>query len=196
MSLIRGFPAGNLLFLRGGSTRFKARTAEEAPRTQRQPSYLILDGQQRLTSLYQALFGVGQSRFFLDVGGLLAGADGRRESVRVLSADRVEALSAIETQASALLMPLSRIRNGSSIRWIDSVVRTRGDDDPDRARSLLYDVQQAFVEPLIRYAFPVTELPESTDLEAVCTIFETLNRTGKAADDVRVDQRTRVCRRA
>ena len=35
------------------------------------------------------------------------------------------------------------------------------------------------MEPLIRYAFPVTELPESTDLEAVCTIFETLNRTGK-----------------
>ena len=40
-------------------------------------------------------------------------------------------------------------------------------------------MQQAFVEPLIRYAFPVTELPESTNLEAVCTIFETLNRTGK-----------------
>jgi hypothetical protein len=46
-------------------------------------------------------------------------------------------------------------------------------------RSLLYDVQQAVVEPLVRYAFPVTELPESTELEAVCTIFETLNRTGK-----------------
>ena len=76
-------------------------------------------------------------------------------------------------------MPLSRVRDGDSIRWIDSVVRSRGDDDPDRVRSLLYDVQQAFVEPLVRYAFPVTELPESTDLEAVCTIFETLNRTGK-----------------
>ena len=178
VSLIRGFPAGNLLFLRGGSTQFKARAAEEAPESQRQPSYLILDGQQRLTSLYQALFGVGQSRFFLDVGGLLAGAE-VDESVRVLPADRVEALSAIETQARALLMPLSRVRDGDSIRWIDSIVRTRGDDDPDRVRSLLYDVQHAFVEPLIRYAFPVTELPESTDLEAVCTIFETLNRTGK-----------------
>ena len=32
---------------------------------------------------------------------------------------------------------------------------------------------------LIRYSFPVTILPETTELEAVCTIFETLNRTGK-----------------
>jgi hypothetical protein len=178
VSMIRSFPAGNLLFLRGGSTRFKARTAEEAPESGRQPSYLILDGQQRLTSLYQALFGVGQSRFFLDVGSLLAGAD-VDESVRVLPADRVGALSGIDAQASALMMPLSRVRNGDSIRWIDAVVRARDDEDSDRVRSVLYDVQQAFVEPLIRYAFPVTELPESTELEAVCTIFETLNRTGK-----------------
>jgi hypothetical protein len=178
VSLIRGFPAGNLLFLQGGSATFKARAAEEAPGSQMQPSYLILDGQQRLTSLYQALVGVGQSRFFLDVGGLLSGAE-VDESVRVLPADRAQALSATEAQATALVMPLSRVRDGDSIRWIDSVVRARGDEDPDRVRSLLYDVQQTYVEPLRDYAFPVTVLPESTELEAVCTIFETLNRTGK-----------------
>src|SRR4029453_2456159 len=113
------------------STTFKARTAEGAPESPRQPSYLILDGQQRLTSLYQALFGVGQSRFFLDIGGLLSGAE-VDESVRVLPAGLVGALSALETQANALMMPLSRVRNGDSIRWIDSVVRARGDEDPDR----------------------------------------------------------------
>jgi hypothetical protein len=58
---------------------------------------------------------VGQSRFFLDVGGLLAGAE-VDESVRVLPTDRVEALAAIEAQASALMMPLSRVRDGESIR--------------------------------------------------------------------------------
>ncbi len=31
----------------------------------------------------------------------------------------------------------------------------------------------------MKYAFPVTVLPEATPLEAVCTIFETLNRTGR-----------------
>src|ERR1035438_6578074 len=77
------------------------------------------------------------------------------------------------------MMPLSQVRDGDSIRWIDRVVRAREDEAPDRVRSLLYDVHQAYVEPLVRYAFPVTVLPQETELEAVCTIFETLNRTGK-----------------
>jgi hypothetical protein len=178
VSIIRGFPAGNLLFFRGGSTKFKARTTEGAPDSDRQPFYLILDGQQRLTSLYQALLGVGESRFFIDVGGLLKGAV-VDECVQVFPTERIGALAELETQANALMMPLSRVRNGESIRWIDAVVKARDDEDPDHVRSVLYDVQQAFVEPLVRYAFPVTELPATTELEAVCTIFETLNRTGK-----------------
>jgi hypothetical protein len=178
VSMIRGFPAGSLLFLQGGSARFKARSAEAAPESHLQPSHLILDGQQRLTSLYQALFGVGQSRFFVDLGALISGAE-VDDGVRVLPTDRAEALSTLEAQANALVMPLSQVRNGDSIRWIDSVARARSDDDSDRVRSLLYDVQQAYIEPLVRYSFPVTVLPESTELEAVCTIFETLNRTGK-----------------
>ena len=178
VSMIRGFPAGNLLFLQGGSGQFKPRTAEGAPDSHLQPSHLILDGQQRLTSVYQALFGVGQSRFFLDLGGVLSGAE-VDESVRVVSVERAQGLAAIEAQASALVLPIAEVRNGGSIRWIDKVVRARADEDPDRVRALLYEAQQAYVEPLTRYSFPVTVLPESTELEAVCTIFETLNRTGR-----------------
>ena len=63
--MIRSFPAGALLFLQGGSTSFKARAAEGAPSLTGRPSFLVLDGQQRLTSLYQAIYGVGDSRFFL-----------------------------------------------------------------------------------------------------------------------------------
>jgi len=178
VSIVRGFPAGNLLFLRGGSGKFKTRPAEGGPPAAREPSFLILDGQQRLTSLYQAVFGVGTSRFFLDVGSLLGGGD-VGESVRVLPTDRLGSLTQIKAQADALMLPLCRVRGGETYRWIDEVVRLRKDDDPERVRSLLYDVQQAYVEPLIRYAFPVTELPESVELDAVCSIFETLNRTGR-----------------
>ena len=178
VSMIRGFPAGNLLFLQGGSGQFKPRTVEGSSNSQMRPSYLILDGQQRLTSVYQALFGVGQSRFFLDLGGMLSGAE-VDESVRVLPVDRAQGLASVEAQANALMLPIAEVRDGGSIRWIDTVVRARADDDPDRVRGLLYEAQQAYVEPLIRYSFPVTVLPESTELEAVCTIFETLNRTGR-----------------
>ncbi len=178
VSIIRSFPAGALLFLQGGSSTFKARAVEEAPRLSIRPSYLVLDGQQRLTSLYQALRGVGQSRFFLDVGALIAGSD-VDDAVRVFSADRASAFDTRQAQADALVMPLEAVRNGGAGRWRDDVIRLRNDEDPEQLRELLYAVEDAYIHPLAQYRFPVTILPEATELEAVCTIFETLNRTGK-----------------
>lgn len=178
VSIIRSFPAGALLFLQGGSSIFKARAVEEAPSLQIQPSYLVLDGQQRLTSLYQAISGVGQSRFFLDVGALIAGSE-INDAVRVFSTDRATPLETRQGQAEALMMPLSAVRNGGAARWRDEVVRLRNEEDPERLRELLYGVEDAYIHPLVQYRFPVTTLPEATELEAVCTIFETLNRTGK-----------------
>ena len=178
VSIIRSFPAGALLFLHGGSSIFKARAVEEAPTLRIQPSYLVLDGQQRLTSLYQAICGVGQSRFFLDVGALIAGSE-VNEAVLVFSTEQAAPLDTRQAQADALMMPLSAVRNGGAGRWRDEVVRLRNEEDPERLRELLYRVEDAYIHPLIQYRFPVTILPETTELEAVCTIFETLNRTGK-----------------
>ena len=67
VSMIRSFPAGTCCFLQGGSATFKARPSRRRPSR----SSTVAPGarrQQRLTSLYQAVFGVGPSRFFLDVG--------------------------------------------------------------------------------------------------------------------------------
>jgi hypothetical protein len=178
VSMIRSFPAGALLFLQGGSATFKARAVEEAPALAVQPSYLVLDGQQRLTSLYQAVFGLGASRFFLDVGALISGAD-INEAVRMFPVERAAALAELSGQADALMMPLSAIRGSGASRWRDEVVDSRGDVDSAMVRGLLRDVESAFIDPLVHYSFPVTVLPETTALEAVCTIFETLNRTGK-----------------
>lgn len=179
VSIIRSFPAGALLLLQGGGGAFRARAAEQAPPLSVQPNTLVLDGQQRLTSLYQALYGVGQSRFFLDLGALLAGAD-VNEAVRVFPAERAASLEAIEAQADGLMMPLSAVLNGGAGRWRDKVVELRKDEDESHTRELLRGLEEAYVDPLARYAFPVTILPPDTELEAVCTIFETLNRTGKA----------------
>jgi hypothetical protein len=178
VSMIRSFPAGALLFLQGGSSTFKARAVEQAPALQIQPSYLVLDGQQRLTSLYQAVRGVGQSRFFLDLGALISGAE-INDAVRVFSAERAESLETLDAQAQALMMPIQAVLNGGAGRWRDEVVDLRGDEDPPRVRGLLRAMEQTYIEPLVQYAFPVTLLPQETELEAVCTIFETLNRTGK-----------------
>lgn len=178
VSMMRTFPAGALLFLRGGGAAFKARPVEEAPSLHAAPLELVLDGQQRLTSLYQALFGVGVSRFFLDIGALISGAD-VNDAVRVFNAERASAFASLEAQANALVMPLAAVRGSGASDWRDEVIERRDDDDHRRVRSILKEVEQTFIKPLADYSFPVTVLPQSTELEAVCTIFETLNRTGK-----------------
>jgi restriction endonuclease Mrr len=178
VSMIRSFPAGALLFLQGGSATFKARAAEGAPLLRGRPSYLVLDGQQRLTSLYQAIYGVGDSRFFLDLGALLAGAD-VDQAVKVFSAERAAPLESLDAQARTLMMPLAAVRDFGAARWRDAVVPRRDDEDRERVRDLLREIEYACIDPLVKYAFPVTVLPEATPLEAVCAIFETLNRTGR-----------------
>ncbi len=55
-SISRGFPIGAVMTLEaGGDIRLKPRLIEGVPDTSAQPTSYLLDGQQRLTSLYQAL---------------------------------------------------------------------------------------------------------------------------------------------
>lgn len=178
-SIIRGFPAGNLLFLRGGSEVFLPRAVEEAPVLDgHAPQLLVLDGQQRLSSLYQALYGVGNHRFFVDLAALMHGAD-IETAVKVYSASRAKQWANIGGQARALMFPLARFRNFAD--WKDEVIDEREDLDADSRkalRSYLNRLEVAVIKPILTYNFPTTTLSESTPTEAVCTIFETLNRTG------------------
>ncbi len=66
-SIVASYPAGSLLLLQGGARVFRPRAVEQAPAINGQPPYLVLDGQQRLTALYQAFTGKGSHRFFLNI---------------------------------------------------------------------------------------------------------------------------------
>ena len=56
-SVAKGFPVGALLTLRtGGDVRFKPRLLAGVPAQDVQPDELLLDGQQRITSLYQSTY--------------------------------------------------------------------------------------------------------------------------------------------
>ena len=72
LSVIRKFPVGAAMFLDYGNAnvRFKYRIVEGVPlnRSNVTPSELILDGQQRLTSLYSALYSDAPVRTRTDKG--------------------------------------------------------------------------------------------------------------------------------
>jgi hypothetical protein len=77
------------------------------------PTFLVLDGQQRLTSLYQAFYGVGEHQYFLNLRELLDGAD-FEDAIFHLRANHRRALryEMLDTQVQELIWPLSALKGG------------------------------------------------------------------------------------
>ena len=185
VSIAKGFPAGSILRIRNTNNLFSYREFEGAtPLKGQRPTYLVLDGQQRLTSLYQAFYGVGQFRYFLNLQCLLDGEE-FDECVISLRADKAQAMRYmdIENQAKNLILPLSVLKDESEgfSNWKVNVSSTRYPDSPADAFDMVTKLQQienAWMKTISSYQFPVVTLSDNTEAEAVCTIFETLNRTG------------------
>jgi len=182
ISIANGFPAGSILRIRNTHNLFAAREFEGAPSLNgKRATYLVLDGQQRLTSLYQAFYGCGEHRFFVDLKLLMETGD-FEDSIFHLRSEhrRIRQLGQVETQAASLVLPLSVIfgQKGGFIGWVMHV----SDSIADAARSKKVREQLMnageWVTAIDDYKFPVVTLSELTKPEAVCTIFETLNRTG------------------
>jgi hypothetical protein len=183
-SIISNFPAGSLLRIKNGhQLLFQPRAIEGAPELPKEhkPSYLILDGQQRLTSLYQALYGAGEHRYFLNLGALDAGKD-LEDCCFYLRADDGKArFGSIEQQAQDLVFPLGQLFGSGGYKgWATKVLAARCKDMSEmlELQTKFNRLHEKWVQPIEDYEFPMVTLNEGTSGEAVCTIFETLNRTG------------------
>jgi hypothetical protein len=180
-SISAEFPAGSLLFMPYREKTFKPRPVQNAPELTGNPSKLILDGQQRLTSLYQAFFGVGESRYFIDLSKLINNED-LEEAIFYRSHKRIGQYRELRQQADRLVLPLGVIfgSHGGFDAWLDEVMDLRPEEGDERRelKAKIRSVYEANVKTIETYRFPVVELSEQTPLEAVCSIFETLNLTG------------------
>lgn len=180
-SICRSFPAGSLLVMPWRENTFSPRAIQGAPELDDvKPHQLILDGQQRLSSLYQACYGVGEYRYYIDFNPLLNG-DEIEEAVFYKHRKRNGAFKTIQQQADRLVLPLGELFGGPGFHaWMDELFEHRPEEGEDvpKLRAELRAAYEAYVKPIEEYQFPVVELSASTSLEAVCSIFETLNRTG------------------
>lgn len=182
ISIAENYPAGSLLRIRNTKNLFAYREFAGAPPLNgRKPTYLILDGQQRLTSLYQAFYGVGESRYYLNLHNLIKGMD-FEDSIFHLRANhkRVRQYENFEVQAKELILPLSVLKDGSGgyAKWVRRVSRHQPNEKARLELEDRLDNVDESIQAIDDYRFPVVTLSDGTDAEAVCTIFETLNRTG------------------
>ena len=197
-SISLGYPIGAVMMLRAGgdSVRFKQRPLEGAPTpVQRDADRLILDGQQRLTSLFQSLRldrpvltrdqrGREIERwYYVDMTGALDPNADREEAVVSLSADRqvrrfgrdvVKDYSTPEREYEAMLFPLSRAFDASE--WRMGFERYW---EYDRSKIELWnEFEKTIVKQFEQYQVPVIELGKDTPKEAVCQVFEKVNTGG------------------
>jgi len=91
------------------------------------------------------------------------------------------AYGTIPQQAAKLVFPLGKVfSDGGFSGWMNQVLKERCKDMTEMLdlQKRLSHLNEEWIRPIEEYEFPMVTLNEETSGSAVCTIFETLNRTG------------------
>ena len=204
-SISRSFPVGALMSLEtGGPINFKPRPVEGAPVEVKQvnPQSLLLDGQQRMTSLYQVTLRgkvvetVTPKKkkvkrwFYIDIRKAMEISMDREEAIVGVPEDRVIRsdfgretvldLSSAEREYEALMYPVSQVFDWD--KWQDGFDKFWRGDKHDGVREEFRTFKREVLENFKYYRVPVITLDRSTSKEAVCVVFEKVNTGGKALD--------------
>lgn len=181
-SIANNYPAGSILRVRDTKRVFAAREFEGAPKLNgHQHTFLVLDGQQRLTSLYQAFYGVGEHRYYISLKKLLDGLDFEEAIFHVRATTKwVRAHESFEIQAKELILPLSVLKGGTGgfLQWLLQATNNLPGSQRTEMLDKLTKINDNWIKTIDDYHFPVVTLSDKTEPDALCTIFETLNRTG------------------
>lgn len=202
-SISRGFPVGAIMTLEaGGDVKFMPRPIEGVSDISDVPQEFLLDGQQRLTSLYQSLLHPGpvdtvDSRkrrfkrwYYVD---MLKAVDPRfdRDDVfisvpedrRILKNFGREVdrdLSSAESEYKHHMMPTERLLD--SMDWLFGYNDYWQTSNRQHPRGNVADFRNKFKKQVIdqfsNYQLPVITLEKETSKEAVCIVFEKVNTGG------------------
>ncbi|WP_234582998.1 DUF262 domain-containing protein [Micromonospora sp. MH99] len=200
-TITRGYPIGVVMTLEtgGDGARFKPKPLSGAPLGGLQePEQLLLDGQQRLTSLYQSLMsgqvvdttddrGKRLKRwYYINIEKTLKDESDREDAIISAPEDltirdnfgrRIVAdYSTMEKECAAGMFPLRIALDGDAkLDWSLEFIGV----DHDR-RAMWKQFQSAVLDNLTSYLVPVIKLTKTTPKEAVCTVFEKVNTGGVA----------------
>ena len=197
-SISLAYPIGAIMMLRAGGdhVRFKQRPIEGAqPPDDERAERLILDGQQRLTSLFQSLM-LGRAVatrdergkeilrwYYIDMQKALDPNVDREEAIVSLPADRiirtfrneiVADYSTSEKEYASKIFPLSHIFDADD--WRVEFEEYWG-YKPEVIR-FWNQFNREVIRRFQQYQIPVIELAKDTPKEAVCQVFEKVNTGG------------------
>ncbi len=201
-SISLGYPIGALMFMEtgGDGVRFKPRLIEGVEISDSQkPEQLILDGQQRMTSLYLSLFSgkpvntTNEKKqeierfYYLDMAKCLDPEAERIEAIVSLSPGRMLKsdfgrkidldVSSTEKEYEHGLFPCHLMFNvAKTAEW--KMGFQEYFEYKKEKMQFLSEFDQKIWLPLQKYKVPVIELVKNTPKEAVCQVFEKVNTGG------------------
>lgn len=201
-SIGKGFPVGALLTLEsGGVVNFKPRLLEGVAPKQVEPEELLLDGQQRITSLYQATWstkpvltrddkGAEIRRFYyVDIAKALASGADIEDAIisvpedKVIKAnfgrDVVMDLSTPEGEYQNHFFPLNIVFDCK--KWFKGWRAYWKAKDED-VFAMEEQLDDNLLDHIQRYEMPLIQLNKENSREAICLVFEKVNVGGKKLD--------------
>lgn len=202
LSVIHNFPVGAAMFLEYGneSIHFKYKPIEGSPAAPTvEPDELILDGQQRLTSLYNALYsrnpvhtrtdkGKNIDRYYyLDIEKVVdPKADDEEVVISVPASKKITSdfgrkvdidLSTREQEFKLKMFPLNIILDTSEEQnWQNEYYKYYHYDV--EVIKQFTELFSKVINPTQQYQMPVILLDKATPKEAVCQVFENVNTGG------------------
>lgn len=200
-SITNNYPVGAAMFLEYGNVdiRFKYRVVEGSPSIGAVPSELILDGQQRITSIYSALFspeavhtktdkGKDINRFYyIDIEKSLSTDIDRADAIISIPETRIVTsnfgrdveldLSAPDKEYKHKMFPLNIILDYVKMQsWQNNYYAYHNYDAEIIQEFTKFN--SSIVMPTMQYKMPVILLDKNTPKEAVCQVFENVNTGG------------------
>lgn len=200
-SLSQGYPMGAIMRLQYGNPdiKFKYRTIKGVGQRDLAPDFLVLDGQQRLTSIYQATYSQNpvatktdkgkeiERYYYLSMEKCMDENEDRYDAVLPVPADRKIKenfdrdvkldLSDRQKEYEHKMFPVNIVFDSNTLmKWqFGYMMYYTGQAD---ALKLLEDFQSEVINTIVSYKLPVITLDKTTPREAVCKVFENVNTGG------------------
>ena len=205
VSISRGFPVGAVMTLdAGGDVRFQSRLIEGvASNGNGLNEQYLLDGQQRLTSLYQALryegpvetsYRPGGKRvikrwYYVDIQKTLDPLVGRDDTIISVPEERVVRsnfgrdvvlnLSSPDLEFENHMIPTEQVMDGMAWGFkYAQYWQKRGGHPHGDPFTFFEQFSGVVLNQFTEYQLPVINLGKGTPKEAVCTVFEKVNQGG------------------
>lgn len=200
-SIMNNFPVGAAMVLTYGNenVRFRYRTIEGAPACDDVPEKLILDGQQRLTSMYSALYSRNPVHtrnekgkelyryYYLNVDKALDPDYDDEDCIISVPENRIVTsdfgriveldLSTREKEFENRMLPLNIVMEPADVAMWCTNYMNYYQLNPERVTQGMA-LMNTIASVIQQYKIPVITLDKDTPKEAVCRVFENVNTGG------------------